>query len=214
MFMKNFDYHARIFDNLPDSYKKWIDEERVFLRNNIKRDSKILEVGCGDGRSLKDIVDITQDIIGIDIDEKAIICAKENLKKYPKVKIIRANGKKIPFDNSTFDFVLCMTSFVNFDKDKYKILDEMRRILKDNGKIIMSVFNEDSLSERIKEYNRINLKIKKIEGNKVIFDKSVGANTSEQFSKEQLKEIFDKENLRIDEIKKAGVGYVLSVIKK
>lgn len=212
--MKNFDYHEKVFENPPDSYIKWVNEERVFLRKNIKKDSKVLEVGCGDGRSLKDIIDITQNLVGIDIDKKAVICAKKAFEKYPQVEIIKADGKKLPFGNAAFDFVICMTSFVNFDNDKYIILSEMKRVLKYGGKIIMSVFNEDAFNERMKVYKQINAPIKKIEGTKVIFDKSLGANTSEQFSKEQLGKIFDKESLKIEEIKKAGVGYVLSLIKK
>ncbi|HPD82160.1 MAG TPA: class I SAM-dependent methyltransferase [Candidatus Pacearchaeota archaeon] len=212
--MKNFDYHEAVFRDLPNSYKKWIDEEKKFLRGKIKKDSKVLEVGCGDGRSLKDIIDITQNLVGIDIDKNAVIIAKKNFEKYPEVNIIEGDGRKLPFENATFDFVICMTSFVNFDNNKYIILEEMGRVLKNKGEIIMSVFNEDAFDERMKIYKKLKAPIIKTEGTKVIFDKSLGANTSEQFSKEELDEIFNKESLKINEIKKAGIGYVLSATKK
>lgn len=212
--MKNFDYHEAVFRDLPNSYKKWIDEEKKFLRGKIKKDSKVLEVGCGDGRSLKDIIDITQNLVGIDIDKNAAIIAKKNFEKYPEVNIIEGDGRKLPFENATFDFVICMTSFVNFDNNKYIILEEMGRVLKNKGEIIMSVFNEDAFDERMKIYKKLKAPIIKTEGTKVIFDKSLGANTSEQFSKEELDEIFNKESLKINEIKKAEIGYVLSATKK
>jgi ubiquinone/menaquinone biosynthesis C-methylase UbiE len=125
--MKNFDYHEAVFENLPLSYKKWMDEEKVVLRKTVSKNAKVLEVGCGDGRSLKDIVDISSQLTGIDIDKNAVIYAKKYFKKYPSVKIFQANAKHLSFKDNTFDFVICMTSFVNFDKDKVKILKEMRK---------------------------------------------------------------------------------------
>jgi len=211
--MRNFDYHEKIFESLPNSYKRWIDEEKIFLRKEIKKDSKVLDVGCGDGRSMKDIIDITQNIIGIDIDNSAVLFAKKEFKEYPNINVLKANAKKMPFSDSCFDFVICMTSFVNFGEDKYNGLNEIKRVLKENGKIIMSVFNEDAFEERMNVYKDLNIPIKKIDGTKVIFDKSLGANVSEQFSKEQLINIFNNVNLKIIKINRAGIGYVFSAIK-
>lgn len=102
----------------------------------------MLEVGCGDGRSISDILSITKNIVGIDHDNKAVTDARNNLSRYPTVKILKADGTNLPFKNEEFDSVICMTTFANFADKKIIILNEMKRILKKSGKIIISVFSE------------------------------------------------------------------------
>lgn len=209
----NIEYCTDILANLPDSYKKWFEKEKKYLQKIITPNAKVLDVGCGNGRSIRDILSITKNIIGIDHDNKAITDAKNNFSKYSSVKIIKAEAENLPFENEKFDFVICMYSFVNFGNKKFIILKEMKRVLKQNGKIIISLFSEDAFEERIKIYKKINAPINKINGTTVILDKSFGDNISEQFSKEQLENIFSKTNLNVEDITKVGIAYLCTLTK-
>ena len=181
----NIEWWEKALINLPESYINWFKEEGDFLRKNIYKDSSVLEVGCGEGRSLRYIQDITQNIIGIDNDAKAVNDAKNTLKN---IDFRIADGKNLPFDNNLFDFVICMTTPANFGNEKEKIYTEMKRVLKNDGEILLSVFNEDAMKERLKLYKNVNAPIKKIVGGRVIFENSVGIEYSEQFSKRELEE--------------------------
>ena len=68
----------------------------------------------------------------------------------------------MPFNNEEFDFVICMTTFANFADKKFRVIEEMKRVLKEFGKIIISVFSEDALDERMKIYKSSGVKIKEI----------------------------------------------------
>jgi ubiquinone/menaquinone biosynthesis C-methylase UbiE len=207
----NIEYWDEIVKNQPESYKKWFGEEKKYLQKKIIKDSKVLDVGCGNGRSIFDILSITKNVIGIDHDKKAVITAKENFIKYPTVKILRADAKAMPFDDKTFDFVICMGTFANFADDKIPIIKEMKRVLKKDGKIIISVFSEDAFDERMKLYKSLGVKIKEIKGTTFIFDESLGDNVSEQFSEQELRDIFLKAQLNIDEINKKDIAYLCTL---
>lgn len=209
----NMDYWDFVLRNLPESYRKWFLEERKYLIKNITKDSKVLEVGCGDGRSLKDIINITKNLTGIDHDNKAIADAKNNFSSYSTIKIIKADATRLPFENEEFDFAICMTTFANFGNKKFIILKEMKRVLKKSGKIIISVFSEDALEERMKVYKATGVKIKEIKDGKIVFDESLGDNIPEQFSEKQLREIFTKAKLKIVEIKKLNIAYICKLKK-
>ena len=214
MYMKtNMDYWEFVLKNLPESYHKWFEEEKKYLQKAITPDAKVLEVGCGDGRSIFDILPVTKNVTGIDHDDKAIADAKNNFSSYPSIKILKADATKLPFKNEEFDFVVCMTTFANFADKKFIILEEMKRILKNSGKIIISVFSEDALEDRMKIYKASGVEIKKIENGKVVFDESLGDNISEQFSKEQLEDIFSRANLKIDDITKVNIAYLCTLSK-
>lgn len=200
----NMDYWEKTLSVMPESYKMWFDLEKKYLQKNIKKNSSVLEIGCGDGRSLNYIINLASKIVGIDIDEKAINDAESNL---DGIDFRVADGKNLPFKDSSFDYIICMTTPANFGDDKDKFYSEMKRVVKYDGEIILSVFNEDALEERMKSYKTIGLKIKSVEKGKIIFSDSCDVGVSEQFSKIELEEIFERNSLKIIEIKKEGIGY-------
>lgn len=214
MFMqRNIDFWENLLANLPESYKKWFEEEKKYLQKTITPNAKVLEVGCGDGRSIFDILPITQNIVGIDHDEKAVAHAKNNFFSYSTIKIRKADATKLSFKDAEFDFVICMTTFANFGDKKFIVLDEMKRVLKKSGKIIISVFSEDAFEERMKVYKVLGVKIKEIKDGTVIFDETVVDNVSEQFTKKQLEDIFSRANLHIEDITKVNIAYLCTLTK-
>ena len=209
----NMDYMANFLENLPKSYQKLFEEEKKYLQKIITLDAKVLDVGCGSGRSVFDILSKTKNIVGIDHSDRAVADAKNNFSRYPSIKILKADAAQLPFDNEEFDFVICMTTFANFADKKFKALEEMRRVLKDSGKIIISVFSENALEERMRVYKTLGVKIKEVKNGTVIFDESLGDSISEQFTKEQLENIFSRSNLKIENITKVNIAYLCTLIK-
>lgn len=212
--MKNNDYHNLLLQSLPESYRIWFDEERKYLEKNILKDSNVLEVGSGDGRSIFDLIPITKNITGIDHDQNAISEATERFVEYPTIKFIQADAVDLPFENDSFDYVVCMTSFVNFAGKKMEILREMKRVLRLDGKIIMSVFSQNALPERMKVYQNVNAPIKEVTNKgTVIFDESLGDNISEQFTKEELVDIFNQVELHPEDITELNIAYLCLLSK-
>ena len=211
----NIEYWEEVIKDEPESYKKWHKEETEFLRERVKEEERILEVGCGNGRSLKEILNKKPSIFGIDHDKKAIEDAKENFKDYPNSNFEVAKAEKMPFENNYFDVITIMGTFANFGKKKQEILEEIKRVLKENGKIIISVFSENAFEERMEVYKRAGVKIKEIKGTTVTFefDNSLGDDSSEQFSEKELREIFEKANLKVKEIKKINIAYLCELTK-
>lgn len=213
--MQNIGYWEALLENPPEQYGVWFDLERDTLREVITKDFRVLEIGCGDGRSLMDIIDITTDLVGIDNTEKAVEDGKKKFESYPPVKILLADAINLPFENESFDFVICMTTFANFGDKKYKALDEIKRVLKSTGKIIISVYGENALKDRLTMYKKMGQELRSVNENsgKVVFEEDWEDNVSEQFSEKDLREIFNKSKLNIIKIEKAGIGSV-SVLKK
>jgi len=210
---RNIDYWENLLINLPKSYKKLFEKEKKYLQKIITKDASVLDVGCGNGRSIFDILPKTKNVTGIDHDNKAVADAKNNFSKYSSIKIIKADAAQLPFDSEEFDFVICMITFANFADKKFKALEEMRRVLKDSGKIIISVFSENALEERMRVYKTSGVKIKEVKNGTVIFDESLGDSISEQFTKEQLENIFSRSNLKIENITKVNIAYLCTLIK-
>ncbi len=210
---KNIDFWEEVLKDPPDSFKNWFEAEKLYLNKNITKNAKVLDVGCGNGKSLKDILDITQNLTGIDHEKRAVDNARRNFSKNKNVKIVLADARILPFHEKSFDFVICIGTFANFVGYENKALSEMRRVLKKNGSIIISVYSEDAFEDRIRLYNKLNSPIKEINGTTVIFDEEINDNMSRQFTKRELFILFKNNRLKIIEIKKVGVGYICKLKK-
>ena len=205
-------YWRDALQNLSEPYKKWLNEEANILKKYIKNGAKVLDIGCGDGRILKLLATRTKNQIGIDHDINVVKHAIKKIDDIP-IKIIFGEGINLPFENESFDNVLCLGTFANLDYERLKVLNEMKRVLKKDGLMIISSYSEDALEERLKLYDKTGSRIKeKNENGKIIFEDGVD-NISEQFSREQLESMFSEVGLKIKEIKKIGIGYVCVLLK-
>ncbi len=101
-----------------------------------KKNSTILDFGCGEGRYIEEFLKINQyKIIGTDISSFAIKNAK---KKFPKGRFYALSGDdKIPVQSNSVDFILA-ADVIEHIFDIPNFLSELNRVLKKDGKIFIS----------------------------------------------------------------------------
>lgn len=198
----------RLVKNAPNCLKEYFVEEEKFLKNNIFKKDVVLDIGCGTGRTILIISPISKKIIGIDNDRNAFEEGKNNIKTLDNAEIYLEDAEEMHFEDKTFDIVFIGLSFVNFGESKFKILKGIKRILKDSGKLIFSVYNEEALEERLNMYKREDKNLKVDKEGKVTF--SFGQETiSEQFSKEEISKILINNSFKISKIIKGGIFYLI-----
>ncbi len=112
---------------------------------NLEGKTNLLDVGCGEGyytNLLRDELnnsEIENHIVGVDISKDGIIHAARS---YKGIEWIVASGSKLPIQDNSLDYVICMFSYI--DPLEY------RRVLKKDGKLIVVSTGEYHLVE-IKE---------------------------------------------------------------
>lgn len=127
------------------SYDELYSEEQLhkleIIKDNIEIKGKVLDIGCGTGISTRYF-----NAIGIDPCKELIEAGSGNLRI--------GNGEKLDFKDKEFDFVICITALHSFDY--VRGLLEMKRVLKDDGKLVVS------LLKKAKEFINISLEIEKV----------------------------------------------------
>lgn len=210
----NIGYWEKVLKNPTKAFIELFDEEEKYLISNVPKNSYLLDVACGDGSTIQKLLTQTKNIVGIDNDPKAVLDAQSKLKSNSGVKILLADAFSLPFPDNSFDVVIHLMTLVNFENNKVLALKEMSRVLRDDGKIIISVYSEEALDDRLEMYKQIGVPIKEVVGTRVIFDESVGANESEQFSLDEIKEISVNAGLKITDYKKiSNIAYILNLKK-
>ena len=103
---------------------------------NLKKGEKILDAGCGIGLDLPKFSKIVgnHNVYGLDKDE---LCVQEAKKNYSETNISCGDLSSTGFNNYFFDAVH-MNRVLMHVWDPEKIVQEMKRILKPQGRIVVS----------------------------------------------------------------------------
>lgn len=210
----NIGYWEQVLNAPTPAYQELFEVEKSYLNEHIMHDSFVLDIRCGEGRNMMSIFQKTGRVYGIDNDPKAVKHAEKNFVGKDTVKVFCADAEKLPFEDETFDTVTFLMILPNLENNKVEAIIESARVLKQGGKLILSTFSETAFEERMKIYKAVGAPIKNIVGTKVIFDESLGANTSEQFSLDELISFGKSAGLRlVEHIKVGDIAYICSFEK-
>jgi len=143
--MNSGKYHKKYWDKYANEKDFGIPLQYKNFTEYVKKNDKILDVGCGYGRTLNELYQNGYSFLdGIDISENMI---KRGLEQYPYLNLKIKKYKYIPYEESVFDAVILISVLTCIiDNDEQDILiKEIKRVLKPKGVICISDFiiNED-----------------------------------------------------------------------
>lgn len=141
---------SKIYARFYDSYLKlvWFGKDQKFRDYilsflDIKKNSKVLDVGCGTGTFAIMIAKKAKKVVGIDASKAMINTAKKKSKELGNVEFIEAIAEDLPFDDNSFDIVLSSMTLHHLpSKDKIIALKEMKRVLKPKGQFLLVDFGK------------------------------------------------------------------------
>ena len=110
--------------------------ERALRDSDLPRQARILDIGCGSGETVFWLVGHNHKAEGIDSSSKLI---SKGLENNPGLPIKEGFSESLPYDDGIFDGVLLECTLSLFE-DSDQSLEEINRVLKRNGKLIVSDF--------------------------------------------------------------------------
>jgi len=112
---------------------------------------RLLEIGAGSGNVLKSLVPFYEECIGTEISKPRIESLKEIFAEDPSVNILYHNleYEQLPFPDEHFDTIL-MIAVVEHLVDPVPALKQVRRVLKEGGRLIVDTPNFAKWTRRVK----------------------------------------------------------------
>jgi SAM-dependent methyltransferase len=105
---------------------------------------KVLDVGCGNGYVLANYARAGADVSGIDLTEAAITLTRQRFSLAGLTGDFRtANAEALPFPDETFDCV-CSMGVLHHTPDTERAVEEVWRVLKPGGRLIVMFYHRDS----------------------------------------------------------------------
>jgi ubiquinone/menaquinone biosynthesis C-methylase UbiE len=157
--MKDKEDIAKFYDEYSiQQQKMWHNERHYFLldqlkKNGIKRDSSVLEVGCGIGTMTNLIASLVPDgkIFSTDISAESIEIAKRNNSNFSNIRFWDADSTVVPFPDESFDFILLFDVLEHIQKEnRYTFLENISKVMHAKTKFLINVPAPDAHIHAIK----------------------------------------------------------------
>ncbi len=104
----------------------------------------ILDLGCAAGAEIQAFLNLGFRVVGIDYSSQMLRFARQRYGTSDGVNLCRADAEALPFSSGSFDHVVCLGVFEYLST--YDLcLDEIHRVLRPGGRVIISVPSRVSL---------------------------------------------------------------------
>jgi len=128
------------FEEYTERYEKWFENNRFAYLSELEGVKSLLpegrgiEIGVGTGRFAEPLA------IEFGIDPSTVMLRRARKRK---IEVIGGIGERLPVADASFDFALITTTLC-FLNDKKETFKEAKRILRENGFIILGFIDRES----------------------------------------------------------------------
>lgn len=128
------------FNSFTDQEIKVAGDQYFDIVNDkvLNKNSVVLDLGCGSGRWTKYISKKVAIVEAVDPSD-AVFSALNLTKDEENVRVTQASVSNIPFDDNTFDFIVCL-GVLHHIPDTQKALIDLSKKLKPNGNILLYLY--------------------------------------------------------------------------
>jgi SAM-dependent methyltransferase len=127
-----------------------------FIQNSFKEPQKLslLDIGCGTGNLTRELSEIFNKVVGIDLDDAMLAKTKiANIEKNTNLHFLNINMLNIEkeFGSNSFDAIVCFGNTLVHLNSEETILDffiKSREVLKNKGKLLFQIINYDRIIDK------------------------------------------------------------------
>lgn len=107
-------------------------------------DSRVLELGCGNGKTLSAMIQRSWDVTAIDFSACAVVISRKNTVTLQKGDYCVADARYLPFAPGSYDAVFAIHILSHLNKnDRIRAAAEAARVLKTGGLMYFSGFSTE-----------------------------------------------------------------------
>ncbi len=118
----------------------------------------VVDAACGDGYGSNLLAQSAKSVVGVDIDYTAIQCANNKYRR-DNLKYVQGSIEKLPIDDKSVDILISFETIEHISEDlQWNFIVEARRVLKEDGILIISTPNKEIYSDLYNYHNEFHIK--------------------------------------------------------
>jgi ubiquinone/menaquinone biosynthesis C-methylase UbiE len=148
--------------------KIWQNSDEILGAVEIKPNFIAADLGCGSGFFTIPLSNKVKKVYGIDVQKEMLDFLGQKIKKLKirNVQPLLSKENEIPLEDESIDLLVSVNTLHEFD-DKGRMIKEMSRVLKKDGKVLIADFKKENIgfgppvSIRVSKKQAVNLFEKK-----------------------------------------------------
>ena len=131
--------------------------QRYMSTRNLIRGLAVLDLACGEGYGSALLADTAKSVVGMDIDQETVDHANQKYRK-TNLSFRQGDAANIPLEDHSVDAVVSFETIEHIDETlQNQFLQEIDRVLKQDGLLIMSTPNKAVYSDRYHYFNEFHI---------------------------------------------------------
>ena len=140
----------RVYDIAPDPVRRYLSTEIAYVQERMPPGCRVLELGCGYGRVLKELAPRAGVLAGIDTSLASLRMAKDYLAACADVMLVQMDAIDLAFPPETFDLVCCVQNGISaFHVDQRQLMVAAVSVTRPDGRVLFSSYAEAFWEDRL-----------------------------------------------------------------
>ena len=140
----------RCYEIASPRVRQYLDAEVNHVAGKIRASDRVLELGCGYGRVLKELAGKAGTLVGIDTSLSSLQLARELTGGQSNARFLAMNAVALGFRDHTFDAVLCIQNGLSaFKVDQRALIGESIRVTRPGGRVLFSSYAKRFWEDRL-----------------------------------------------------------------
>jgi 2-polyprenyl-6-hydroxyphenyl methylase/3-demethylubiquinone-9 3-methyltransferase len=140
----------QVYDLASPRIRQYLDAEARYVIENVQGTNRVLELGCGYGRALKEVAPHVARIVGNDISRGSLDLAATYLRHFQNCDLVRMDASRLAFRDGMFDAVFCIQNGISaFGRNRHELVAEAVRVAKEGGVVLFSSYSPRIWTDRL-----------------------------------------------------------------
>jgi len=127
----------------PEAFEAAGRDDAERLGRFIEPTDNVVDLGCGIGRVTLYVAPLCREIWAVDVSETMLRFGRERLADLPNVRFLLGRGTALPeLETGSIDFAYSLLTLQHVEREHaFKLLRELRRVLRDGGRAFLTFPN-------------------------------------------------------------------------
>ncbi|MGE4277746.1 MAG: class I SAM-dependent methyltransferase [Lawsonibacter sp.] len=138
----------QVYDTAIPRIKQYFDAEIDFVRQRLKGHERVLELGAGYGRIVRELAPYCASIIGMDISEESVRLGGSYLRDFPNADMVAMDIHEMNFPHP-FDVILCLQNGLSAMRADDSVIQRVLSYLAPGGTAYISTYSANFWDHRL-----------------------------------------------------------------
>jgi 2-polyprenyl-6-hydroxyphenyl methylase/3-demethylubiquinone-9 3-methyltransferase len=140
----------KCYDIAPPRIQGYLRAELDFVLDRISAEGWTLDLGCGYGRIIPDLLKKARGVVGIDNSLPNLAFAGPYLKGFDRFSLLAMDAGRLGFGPGVFSNVVCIQNGISaFKVEPSQLLKEAVRVTRPDGRILFSTYADAFWEDRL-----------------------------------------------------------------